>query len=110
MTKGIDSSTNFHKSTFHFLVIILFSRVFLRFFHCINNRSLWEDKVFLVSRLITINFSKPGTSPGFVFLCTCCEIFPKIKSHFSRRDRQKPYLFALYPANIDNRYALKTSA
>lgn len=61
MTKSIDSSTNFHKSTLPFLVIILFSGVFLRFLRYFNNCSLRKDEVFLASSLIRINFTELST-------------------------------------------------
>lgn len=62
MAKSINSSTNFYKSTFPLLIIIL-AGVFLRVFHYFNNRSLWEDEVFLASSLIRMNFTELATLP-----------------------------------------------
>lgn len=63
MAKDIERSTNFYKSTFPLLILILFAGVFLRVFHYVNNRSLWEDEVFLASSLIRMNFTELATLP-----------------------------------------------
>jgi 4-amino-4-deoxy-L-arabinose transferase-like glycosyltransferase len=63
MAKNTESSTNFYKSTFPLLIIILFAGVFLRVFHYVSNRSLWEDEVFLASSLISMDFMELATLP-----------------------------------------------
>jgi len=45
------------------ILILLSSGVFLRLFHYLENRSLWEDEVFLASSLIHMNFHELATSP-----------------------------------------------
>jgi len=57
------TSTKLFKSKFPLLPIILITGIFLRLFHYIDNRSLWEDEVFLASSLIHMNFWELATQP-----------------------------------------------
>ena len=45
------------------ILILLISGIFLRLFHYLENRSLWEDEVFLASSLIHMNFYELATLP-----------------------------------------------
>ena len=63
MIKTFTSPSNIFKNHRLALILILAAGVFLRIFHYLNNRSLWEDEVFLASSLIRMDFMELATSP-----------------------------------------------
>ncbi|MCF2444152.1 glycosyltransferase family 39 protein [Dyadobacter sp. CY345] len=63
MTKTFTSSKNIFKNHRFPILLILFAGFFFRVFHYLNNRSLWEDEVFLASSLIRMNFTELATLP-----------------------------------------------
>ncbi|GGB87057.1 glycosyltransferase family 39 protein [Dyadobacter sediminis] len=63
MTKTFTPVKNSQKSHTILLSAILLSGIFLRVFHYFDNRSLWEDEVFLASSLIHMDFLQLATLP-----------------------------------------------
>jgi hypothetical protein len=63
MDKSFTGSKYSLKNQSSLLAIILLTGIFLRLFHYFNNRSLWEDEVFLASSLIKMNFIQLATVP-----------------------------------------------
>ena len=63
MIKGFTHYKTFTKSQFWLLSTIIATGIFLRVFHYFDNRSLWEDEVFLASSIIKMNFNELATKP-----------------------------------------------
>ena len=63
MTKTFTSPQHTFKNHRLALLLVLAAGVFLRVFHYLNNRSLWEDEVFLASSLIRMDFMELATLP-----------------------------------------------
>ena len=63
MTKTFTSPQHTFKNHRFALLLVLAAGVFLRVFHYLNNRSLWEDEVFLASSLIRMDFMELATLP-----------------------------------------------
>lgn len=63
MTKTFTPVKNSQKSHTILLSVILLSGIFLRVYHYFDNRSLWEDEVFLASSLIHMDFFQLATLP-----------------------------------------------
>lgn len=56
-------SDSLSKYQLRILWTILLAGSFLRIFHYLDNRSLWEDEVFLASSLVKMNFYELATAP-----------------------------------------------
>lgn len=63
MIKTFTTTKNSQKSHTLLLSAILLSGILLRVFHYFDNRSLWEDEVFLASSLIHMDFVQLATLP-----------------------------------------------
>jgi len=63
MIKSFTSKSNSHEKELPYLYLILIAGISLRLYHYLDNRSLWEDEVFLASSLIHMNFTELATLP-----------------------------------------------
>jgi 4-amino-4-deoxy-L-arabinose transferase-like glycosyltransferase len=83
MMSSLPSAQHSRRNTAIILGIIVLAGIALRIFQFLNNRSLWEDEVFLASSLIRMNFLELATLPldyqqrapvGFLWMSRLCVV------------------------------------